>query len=405
MIRNIFLILCLSLGIAQLSSSNHYPKPHQLPKKINLRLLKYKAKKYKYNELIRAIRATKAFNRKNKNAPINKRKFLQNALFIESQLNNLNNNNSYLTTEKTRLKNIIEYDPITRRAFIVLDNKKAFLGKGKKKTAYKSILYKKVPQIVARSEQSYPMEEELEAHKALQNVPGVMKTYAFTSHKNKGENYYTIYSDLYEKTLEDLLHKKSLSLRNKVVIMKDLLIGLDSLHSRNYVHRDLHSQNYLIRTEKNLKGKKVIHAVITDLGRTITIDNAKQVPAQMTRRICPPEGFTPETLNGSDYFASDLYALGSIFYRIYHNKPPEWQKEFLRSTSLSGIQKKAMLISQLKKTTAKRRQYLSKRRKHLSTKQKIEFMILKMVHHNPAKRGSAAKWKEVIQNIHNKVAT
>jgi serine/threonine protein kinase len=408
-VKNILLILVSLFTFTDIFSGNYCKRPHKLPKKISLRSIEKSATKHNCPQLVRAAQATRELCAKYKHPGIKKRRFLQAALYIETHLPDIKNGKKhYITRKKTKIKNTVEYDPVTGHTFIILDSKKAFLGKGAKKNVYKSILYNQNPQVLARSEQSYPMEAELQAHQALHGAPGIMKTHAFTTHKHKKKEYRTIYSDLYQGTLMNVLNKNRLGIRNKLIIMRDLLVGLDSIHARGYVHRDLHAHNYLLRIQRDHNGKKTFHAVIADLGRTIQISQAKKVPAQMTRRLCPPEGFNPKKLKGNDYFATDIYALGSIFHRMYHNKIPRWQQEYLKSHTLSRGQKKAKLIAKLKKATESRRKSLLRkkdRKGSLSIKQDTELLILKMVHHNPAERGSAGQWRSEIQDILNRAGT
>lgn len=392
----------LVFSYSGLAAKDHYPQPHELPKKIRLNSLEREAKKHNYNELLRAIQATRILQKTYKHPGIKKRRFLQAALYIETHPYH-KDTPEYLTKKKTKVKHTIEYDPTTNSTFVVLDSKKAYLGRGAKKTVYKAILYNGKPKVVARSEQSYPMDEELHAHKALRNTPGIMNTYAFTKRKAREKKYTAIYSDLYEGTLEHLLRKKKLRLYNKVVLMHDLLTGLESLHSRNFVHRDLHTGNYLIRKEKNAQGKRVYRGVIADLGRTITIDKATGVPAQMTRRVCAPEGFSYKSLKEDEYFSTDIYALGCIFYRIYHNKIAPWQGDYLRSHSLSQEKKKTRLLSQLRKTACKRRKTLLRKKEgrggFLSIKKDLELLILNMVHPDPNIRSSASDLKRQMHHL------
>lgn len=324
-----------------------------------------------------------------KNPGIKEKRFLKAAYYIETHLHLIKNStNHFLTKKETGLKNSIEYDPVTGHIFILLDSPKAYIGRGVKKKVYKTIEYAAFPKVLARSEQSLPMDEELKAHKELQGAPGIMNAHAFTTHMHKKKTYHTIYSDIYEGTIRGMLGKNKLSFYDKLIIVSDLLTGIHSLHSRNYVHRDLHSGNYLFYTERQANGNSVLRAVIADLGRTLKIHEVSSLRAQMTSRARAPEAITYKNLKGSDYFATDIYALGCIFYRIYYNKFPKWQGEYLGSDAISDAKKKAMLIKKLEKETNERRKELMGKEER-SSHERLELLILRMLSVHPADRGSS----------------
>lgn len=382
-----------------------YKKVRKQIKKKSLNKLEKKAHENEQGDLLRAIQATRALQQKYKHPGIKKKKFLQAAYYIERHHSHIKHysKNHYLTKKQTGLKNVIEHDPSTGHTFIVMDTKKAFIGKGAKKKVYKAIHYMQSPKVLARCEQR-KMETEHKAHRDLQGSPGIMNAHALTKHKLKKKKYHTIYSDVYEGTLKDL-YKKKITFRNKLIIMSDLLQGLHSLHSRNYVHRDLHTYNYLYHTEHQLNGQKIYRAVITDLGRTIKIHKAKKMRAQMTRRFCPPEGFKYTKMKGSDYFASDIYALGCIFHRLHHDKFPRWQKEYRGAAANSDGKKKTILTQNLNRYTTKRRNQLI-HRKHkngnLSIEQDTELFILNMLNIDPAKRGNTAHLRNEVHHLLNR---
>lgn len=404
--RQLFLLMLLSVYAfsgSLLFCKSHYKATTKQLKKKSLAYMEEKAQALSQPELLRAIHATKVFSSKYKRTGISQKDFLQAAFYLETHLPDIKHSSQhYLKKKKTGLKNALEYDPKSGHTFIILDSKKAYIGHGAKKQVYKTIHYGKDPKVLARSEQSKPMPEEIQALKELQGLPGVMNAYAFTKHKHKKKKLYAVYSDFYKGTISDLCSKRELDLSNKLIIMSDLLQGLESLHSRNYVHRDLHAYNYLVFEENLSNGRKIIRAVIADLGRTIKITKAKNVRAQMTSRLCPPEGFNHKKLRGKDYFATDVYALGCILYRLHHHKFPKWQGDYLRSKILSPGKKKAMLIRKLNKATHNRREELfrnKQRQGSLTTKEDVELLILNMLNADASKRGTATEHRRSIQHI------
>lgn len=299
-------------------------KPEALQKALaglSLKEIQTIANKYQYQPLIDATTATKKVLRRYSNLGISNKNLFQTSFFITTQLPSLTEKYRYLTPKLTGLKDIIEYDPKTKKAFILLDRyDEAYLGKGDKKRVYKSIRFSpRKPKVVARAEQSAPMDTERRMYKRMRNAPGVVKTHAFTSHKQMGKKFQTVYFDLYNPgTFKKSFFKKNkFRLKEMASIVRDVLTGLDSLHSRNLVHRDLHSGNYLISIKKKAGGKKVLHTVIADFGRVIEVEKAKGIPSQGARRFRPPEGIDSSKMKGKDYFASDIYAVGCVFYQLF----------------------------------------------------------------------------------------
>lgn len=384
------------------------PDIDDIPKEASLAAIEKVALEDQCQPLLKAIRTTKSLCEKYKHPGIKQWRFLRTAYYIEKNLPAIQANaKRFLTKKETGLKHTLEYDPATGQTFIVLNSKKAYVGHGKKKTVHKAILYRDDPVVLARGEQIHPMTLELAAHKALQGAHGIMRTYAFTTHTKGKKQYTTIYSDLYQKSLIGLLENNKIGFRNKVRIMHDILKGLESIHSKNFVHRDLHARNYLLKVQKDSSGKKTVHAVIADLGRTIPIDKAKNLPAQGARRFCPPEGFAQKKLQGSDYFATDIYAVGCVFYHLFHNTLPTWQEDYLKSDRYSLSKKKKMLVSKLKKATEKRGALLAKKHKlgTLTIKEDAEYLILRMLQENPKKRGTATHLRQestrILQRLHH----
>ncbi len=374
-------------------------KPRDIKKK-SAHSLEKKAIREQNKPLLRALDAKKRLFATYKNPGISKRNFLQAAYYLETHLPSITHSHKrYLYKKKTGLSHDIEYDRATKNCFIVLRNKKAFIGSGVKKRVYKSIHYNHGPKLLARSEQTIPMELEFKAHKALQGARGVMNTHAFTTHKRKKTKYYTIYSDLYDGTLHDLFSRKKLTFRNKLIIMSDLLHGLESIHANDFAHRDLHAYNYLVHRETQADGSPLWRACIADLGRTIKLSALKGEVAQMTRRMCAPEGFRFTKLKGKDYHATDIYALGCIFYRLYHNSYPKWQHGYLKSKRISPGKKRKMLIRKLKKATNRRRNSLLHANRALTTGEKVELLILKMLYVNPKKRPTARMLQNELQGL------
>ena len=367
------------------------------------------AREHNNQPVIDAAVATRKVFSRYRDLGIPQNNFFKTALFITSgKLASFTKKHRYLTPSLTGLDDTIEYDPKTKKVFILLERyDDAFLGKGNKKSVYKSILFHRTnPKILARAEQSVPMITEKRMYQKMQHASGVVKARAFTSHTRDGIKYNTMYFDLFNPGAFNkvFFSENQFSLKEIATIVKDVLTGVESFHRRGLVHRDLHSRNFLIDIHKGKKVHKRIDTVIADFGRTISIKNAKGVPVQGGRYFRAPEGINPARMKGKDYFASDIYAIGCVFYELFYHKKPSWQRAYLKSFTITDAEKKRELIMSLKEATDTRRKLLEKK-SHLDPKRQLELLILKMVQVNPKKRGTAKKLRQKAESICVKLAS
>ena len=353
-----------------------------------------------------AIGATNALFSTNSNLGITRQEFLQTALYILTTPPE----NSYLPQEITGLKDPLEYDPDTNQTFIILDrHKEAYVGRGSKKMVHKCILFDvKHPKVLARATQTLPINRELGMYRDLQGAPGVIQMHAFTLRTEGDTTHSTLYLDLYEPgSLRQILAtKKRFSLREKAEIMAKLLHGVESFHSNGLVHLDLHIGNCLVSLSKDSKGNKTIATGIADLGRAMTLEQAKGVRTQGATFFQPPEGWSKTHLEGKDYHQSDLYALGCVFYQLFYNKQPSWQGEYLKNSSLTNDEKQQKLIQKLDAACKERRLELQAQKESkgcLSCKKALELLVLEMVDVDPAKRGSTSTLRLRAEEIASKI--
>ena len=112
------------------------------------------------------------------------------------------------------------------------------------------------------------------------------------------EDYYLEYNDYYEIK----------------IIMVQILLGLEYLHHRKILHRDLKPGNILISKEKKLP-----YAKICDFGLSCFPSNYRPAtPGAVTSWYRAPE----ICCEYDDYsFPSDIWSVGCIFYEIVTKKP------------------------------------------------------------------------------------
>ena len=97
----------------------------------------------------------------------------------------------------------------------------------------------------------------------------------------------------------------------RMLIIKQLIDGIDHLHGMGYVHRDIKPQNILINENGTVK--------IADFGFVCAL------PQQdMTATLCgSPMYMAPEILIQKEYNASvDIWSLGVVIYELFEGKPP-----------------------------------------------------------------------------------
>lgn len=116
------------------------------------------------------------------------------------------------------------------------------------------------------------------------------------------------------KTLKEYLSNYSvLSVNEVIVIMKEILKGVNACHAVNIIHRDLKPENIILTSNGAIKVLDFGIAVIDDYE---VKKHANQVVGTM--KYIAPEvvKFQKPTIQ------SDIYALGIILYELLVGKPP-----------------------------------------------------------------------------------
>lgn len=378
-----------------------------LGRKITLSELYRIAVKEKSKSLLHATIATKNFKKIKDGLGISTGAFFQIALFIETDLKKYTaNGRNFLPKKVTKLSNAVEHDPRGKKTFIVLDHsKKTFIGEGAVKMVYKSILYHpKEPEVIARGEQGRAIKREIQITRLLQGAPGIFSIKGFGKHKEHGKEKIAIYSKLYHPGALQTAFEKgaTFSLYEKMNIALNILKGLESLHSRHIVHRDLGARNYLIDIPHGKAGKRKIVAVIADLERANFSREVADTKVQGNTKYTAPEGLFRSKMKGSDYYASDVYAVGLVFYRLFYEKIPVWQdKSYVKEVLGSPSFRHKQLVCRIVRETGSRRKHLGRKASwgKISKREAFEYLILRMVDPNPKKRGTAKELRAKMQKL------
>lgn len=372
---------------------------------ITLDQLEALAKKNRSLPLLNAVKHTRKAKAKAKRFNITSRELLQLSYFIETTLSkHIAGETFYLQKHKTGLSQILEHDPRTNTSFIVLEGKKAALGEGKKKTVNYALMYDPAhPKVVARAEQTEEMRREMEITKKMQGKPGLFETVGFAKHKKNGKSYKTIYSKIYSPgSLQTAFEKKcKLSLHEKMTAALNILRGLESLHTNKIVHRDLGARNYLINIPHGKPGRRNVEACIADLGRADYVKSASVTKIQGNTKYTSPEGLFIKKFKRNDYYSADVFAVGCVFYRLFYEKMAPWQdKSYVKDTHRSLKSRYKKMSHRIKKATKARRTKLAgKSSSRLTKKEAFELLILRMLHTNPSKRGSAEDLRRELELI------
>lgn len=362
-----------------------------LDQHVSLDELQQIAEECNNQSLIYAIKTTKKV--KERIAFVSVRDFLQAALFIETRLQDyIEQEQYYLPKDTTGLSYALEYDPTTRAHFIILEGKEAELGSGKMKVVTKAIYYThKNPKLVARAEQTSPMDKELEITKLTANFPGMFETLGFGSHYEGNTLHTTIYSKLYNPGSLEVMYESGqrLSLYEQVKVALNIVKGLEALHKAGIVHRDLGARNYLVHIPSGKKGRRDVVGCIADLGRADYIENVAHSKVQGNTTYTAPEGIFLDKMTGESYYKSDVFAVGCVFYRLIHGRKGMWQNpHHVKDTFIPAKERYKMKVQLLEIATKSRRDML-KRKANRSNEEEFEYVVLGMLEAHPEKRESA----------------
>lgn len=140
---------------------------------------------------------------------------------------------------------------------------------------------------------------------------GIAKIFGITQDPIGNYIIIMMYSD--EGDLRNYLHHNYKSIGDKIEHLAVIIIGLNHIHNKGLIHKDLHLGNVLVTKDE--------YCIITDFGLSSAVYEKKK---NEIRGVLPY--LAPEILRGEEHSeSSDIYSFGMMMYEIltglepYHN--------------------------------------------------------------------------------------
>lgn len=123
--------------------------------------------------------------------------------------------------------------------------------------------------------------------------------------------------------MTDFIYHYSKCIPEKVIayILQQILIGLNSLHAKRQLHRDIKSDNILLTAKGDIK--------IADFGFAIQLTKER-----MNRKsiVGTPAWMAPELVKRSDYNEKvDIWSLGMVAFELFQGEPPYLRMPHLKA--------------------------------------------------------------------------
>jgi len=196
------------------------------------------------------------------------------------------------------------------------------IGKGSFGAVWKGIV---AGEVVAIKDMPFPSEKEVEMWKKEVQLLSKLQHDDFLV-QIKGycisEQYLTIIMEIMEGgSLYEILHERKpvpWSMLQKVRILRHIARGIESIHAKNIVHRDIKSMNILLDNKGTAK--------LADLGCAGVIRDPNVI---RTMGIGSPLWMAPEVKTGNYSFPSDIFSYGVVTYEVFNETLPDYDRKAL----------------------------------------------------------------------------
>ncbi|CAG8497959.1 10394_t:CDS:2 [Paraglomus occultum] len=161
-------------------------------------------------------------------------------------------------------------------------------------------------------------------HQFSTMVTHVVRCYGI-SHCPITNEYIVVTSYAEDGDLRQYISKNfdNFTLQHKIITLRDIAVGLVTIHRAGLLHKDLHTGNIL---------RSGSWTMISDLG--LCWNNASVAGTEETVRGVLPY-VAPEVLRGMAYTrAADVYSVGMIMYELWSGRPPFETRDYDASLAL-----------------------------------------------------------------------
>jgi len=176
-----------------------------------------------------------------------------------------------------------------------------------------------LPVILKVLKTNYPSLEKITRYKQEYEIThslredNIIKAYDFQEIDNK---FIIVFEDFQAESLARVLKKKSLSLKEILAIVIEIVVGLERIHAANIIHKDINPANIVLnQATKQLKiidfgiSTKLKQEQINFLNTTYLEGTLAYIAPEQTGRI-----------NRAIDYRSDYYSLGATFYQLLTNR-------------------------------------------------------------------------------------
>lgn len=307
---------------------------------------------------------------------------------------------TFFDLKKYGIERDVQFDKSSNKVYIHLGtNGVKKIGEGFQKVVTKTIqFHPTTPVVMALAETTADISNEIDTLRAVKGRPGVLQAVAILKIPRKGGTTTGIVTPLFNSgSLQNVIDTKiPLTLKEKLIIARDLTQGLASLQEAGYVHLDIGARNHFVSIGPGKPGRRTVRAVVADFGRSRPYKKLKGVKVQGNTTYIAPEGYIVSKMMGKAYLHADLFGLGCTLWQLFFGEKTPWgsSREYRYGHgSMTDRQKRFTKI--LLEHTKKKKLALKK----LSdkTKRSVVQVILQMLEFDPLKRGTAKQHANTLE--------